>query len=159
MLLSQVHSFRCSMSLVGRFLWANICSESNAVLMWKPLMFFIALLMGASAAAFDGGGFDQVGADPTDPQQKTDVQPDYISYHASCMEREMRMWGEVAELMADLATAQCHCEYTQLEQAGAFGEALRESAAAVCARRGSRDKKEAFIQWALPRHQQWMNAD
>ena len=115
--------------------------------------------MGASAAAFDGGGFDQVGADPTDPQQQTDVQPDYISYHASCMEREMRMWGEVAELMADLATAQCHCEYTQLEQAGAFGEALRESAAAVCARRGSRDKKEAFIQWALPRHQQWMNAD
>ena len=122
-------------------------------------MFCIALLMGASAAAFDGGGLDQVDDDQTDRQRQTEVQPDYISYHASCMEREMRMWGEVAELMADLATAQCHCEYTQLQQAGAFGEALRESAAAVCARRGSRDKKEAFIQWALPRHQQRMNAD
>ncbi len=122
-------------------------------------MVCIALLMGVSAAAFDGGGLDQVGADPTDRQQQTDVQPDYISYHASCMEREMRMWGEVAELMADLATAQCHCEYTELEQAGAFTDALRESAAAGCARRGSRDKKEAFIQWALPRHQQRMNAD
>ena len=147
------------MNLVGRFLWANICSESNAVLMWKPLMFCIALLMGASAAAFDGGGFDQVGVDQTDRQRQTDVQPDYISYHASCMEREMRMWGEVAELMADLATAQCHCEYTELEQAGAFSNAVRESAAAGCARRGSRDKKRAFIQWALPRHQQRMNAD
>ena len=122
-------------------------------------MFCIALLMGASAAAFDGGGFDQAGADPSDRQRQTDVQPDYISYHASCMEREMRMWGEVAELMADLATAQCHCEYTELEQVGAFSDAVRESVAAGCARRGSRDKKEAFIQWALPRHQQRMNAD
>ena len=122
-------------------------------------MFCIALLMGASAAAFDGGGFDQAGADPSDRQRQTEVQPDYISYHALCMEREMRMWGEVAELMADLATAQCHCEYTELEQAGAFSDAVRESVAAGCARRGSRDKKEAFIQWALPRHQQRMNAD
>ncbi|WP_286188592.1 hypothetical protein [Synechococcus sp. A15-24] len=87
------------------------------------------------------------------------MQPDYISYHASCMERKMRMWGEVAELMNDLATAQCHCEYIELEQAGAFSDAVRESAAAGCARRGSRDKKEAFIEWALPRHQQRMNAD
>ena len=127
--------------------------------MWKPWIVCIALLMGASAAAFDGGGLDQVGVDQTDRQRQTDVQPDYISYHASCMEREMRMWGEVAELMADLATAQCHCEYIELEQAGAFSDAVRESVAAGCARRGSRDKKEAFIQWALPRHQQRMNAD
>ena len=122
-------------------------------------MFCIALLMGASAAAFDGGGFDQVDDDQTDRQRQTEVQPDYISYHASCMEREMRMWGEVAELMADLATAQCHCEYTELEQAGAFSNAVRESASAGCAPRGSRDKKRAFIEWALPRHQQRMNAD
>ena len=122
-------------------------------------MFCIALLMGASAAAFDGGGFDQAGADPSDRQRQTDVQPDYISYHASCMEREMRMWGEVAELKADLATAQCHCEYTELEQVGAFSDAVRKSVAAGCARRGSRHKKEAFIQWALPRHQQRMNAE
>ena len=115
--------------------------------------------MGVSAAAFDGGGLDQGGADPMDRQQQTDMQPDYISYHALCMEREMRMWGEAAELMADLATAQCHCEYTELEQVGAFSDAVRESVAAGCARRGSRDKKEAFIQWALPRHQQRMNAD
>jgi hypothetical protein len=159
MLPSQVHSFRCSINSVRRFLWARTCSEANAVLKRMPLMFCIALLMGASAAAFDGGGFDQVDDDQTDRQRQTEVQPDYISYHALCMEREMRMWGEVAELMADLATAQCHCEYTELEQAGAFSDAVRESVAAGCARRGSRDKKEAFIQWALPRHQQRMNAD
>ena len=127
--------------------------------MWKPWTFCFALLMGVSAAAFDGGGLDQGGADPMDRQQQNDMQPDYISYHALCMEREMRMWGEAAELMADLATAQCHCEYTELEQVGAFSDAVRESVAAGCARRGSRHKKEAFIQWALPRHQQRMNAD
>ena len=127
--------------------------------MWKSWTFCITLLIGASAAAFDGGGLDQVGVDQMDRQRQADVQPDYVSYHASCMEREMRMWGEVSELMADLATAQCHCEYTELEQAGAFSDAVRESVAAGCARRGSRDKKEAFIQWALPRHQQRMNAD
>ena len=38
--------------------------------------------MGVSAAAFDGGGLDQGGADPMDRQQQTDMQPDYISYHA-----------------------------------------------------------------------------
>ena len=27
----------------------------------------------------------------------------------------MTMWGEVAELMEDLATAHCYCEYTKLE--------------------------------------------
>ncbi len=36
--------------------------------MWKPWMVCIALLMGVSAAAFDGGGLDQVGADPKDRQ-------------------------------------------------------------------------------------------
>ncbi len=82
--------------------------------------------MGVSAAAFDGGGLDQGGADPMDRQQQNDMQPDYISYHALCMEREMRMWGEAAELMADLATAQCHCEYTELEQAGGFADVLRD---------------------------------
>ena len=58
-------------------------------------MVCIALLMGVSVAAFDGGGLDKVGDDPTDRHQQTDVQPDYTSYHASCMEREMRIWGEV----------------------------------------------------------------
>ena len=127
--------------------------------MWKPWTFCTALLIGASAAAFDRGGLDQVDADQMDRQRQTDVQPDYISYHASCMEREMRMWGEVAELMDNLATAQCHCEYTEFEQAGAFSDAIRETVAAGCARRGSRLQKEAFIQWALPRHHQRMNAD
>ena len=127
--------------------------------MLKPWTFCIVLLAGASASAFDGGGLDQVGVDQMDRQRQTDVQLDYISYHASCMERELGMWGEVAELMTDLATAQCHCEYIQLQQAGTFSDAIRELAAAGCARRGSRDKKEAFIQWALPRHHQRMNAD
>ena len=27
----------------------------------------------------------------------------------------MTMWGEVAELMEDLATAHCYCEYTKFE--------------------------------------------
>ncbi len=75
------------------------------------------------------------------------------------MEREMRIWGEVAELIADLATAQCHCEYAELEQDGALSDVVRESAAAGCPRRGARDKKEVFIQLAQPRHQHRMNAD
>ena len=39
----------------------------------------------------------------------------YSEFHQSCMDIQMTMWGEVAELMEDLATAHCYCEYTKLE--------------------------------------------
>ena len=50
--------------------------------MWKPWIFCVSLLIGASAAAFDGGGLDQVGVDQMDRQRQTEAQPNYIIYHA-----------------------------------------------------------------------------
>ena len=114
------------------------------------LVGFAALGLCASGFAFDGGGSEPVDPDP--------MEPDYVSYHALCMEREMRMWGEVAELMNDLATAQCHCEFTQIEQSGVFTHAAKQKASEHCARRGSRHNKEAFIRWAMPRHDQRINS-
>ena len=60
---------------VGKHLFGiECCSDVEA------LDVLTALLMGVSAAAFDGGGLDQGGADPMDRQQQTDMQPDYINY-------------------------------------------------------------------------------
>ena len=52
---------------------------------------------------------------PTD-QSKTKTLAKYSEFHQSCMDIQMTMWGEVAELMEDVATAHCYCEYTKLER-------------------------------------------
>jgi len=66
----------------------------------------------------------------------------------------MTMWGEVAELMEDLATAHCYCEYTKLEGLDAITWEDENAADVACAQEGTIKKKEAFIWWALPLHRQ-----
>ena len=66
----------------------------------------------------------------------------------------MTMWGEVAELMEDLATAHCYCEYTKLEDLESITWADKNAADIECANQGTISKKEAFIWWALPLHRQ-----
>ena len=79
--------------------------------------------------------------------------PHYTSHHASCMEEQMRMWGEVAEFMEDLAKAYCYCTYTYLEEKGIYDSAGQELASSTCYRQGTRDKKDAFIRRLLPLHE------
>ena len=43
------------------------------------------------------------------------------------------MWGEVAELMEDLATAHCYCEYTKLEGLETVTWSNRNDAENACA--------------------------
>lgn len=66
----------------------------------------------------------------------------------------MTMWGEVAELKEDLATAHCYCEYSKLEEQSSITRVDKEAAYITCAREGSTRKKEAFMWWALPLHRQ-----
>jgi hypothetical protein len=116
------------------------------------LVVLLTLLWGMQGRAFDGGG---TMATPTTVEvDKLGSLPDYSSYHAHCLERERTMWGEVAELMEDLATAQCTCEYVGLEQEAGFDHETRERIAHHCARQARRRNKSRLIEWALPLHQQ-----
>ena len=90
---------------------------------------------------------------PTD-QSKTKTLAKYSEFHQSCMDIQMTMWGEVAELMEDLATAHCYCEYTKLEGLETISWADKNDADIECANEGTISKKEAFIWWALPLHRQ-----
>ena len=87
-------------------------------------------------------------------QLKTKALAEYSEFHQSCMDTQMTMWGEVAELMEDLATAHCYCEYTKLEGLDAITWEDENAADVACAQEGTIKKKEAFIWWALPLHRQ-----
>jgi len=121
----------------------------------SQLVFLLgALLIGTQATAFDGGGHDETSAQMTHESDPHRSRPDYASFHAECLAKELRMWGDVAELMHKLATAQCTCEYISLEQINRFDAQTQERISNTCARRGGRQTKAQFIQWALPLHQQ-----
>ena len=122
----------------------------------KVVVFVAAILMTGPASAFDGGGWD-------DEQQSTTLDvttlqslPDYRSYHNHCLERELTMWGEVAELMTTVATATCTCEYIELEQAKTFDDISRDGAAVHCSRQATRANQKTLMRWALPIHNQRM---
>ena len=118
------------------------------------------MLLADPAIAFDGGGFEaeEKIAVPTD-QSKTKTLTRYLKFHQSCMDIQMTMWGEVAELMEDLATAHCYCEYTKLEGLETVTWSDRNDAEIACANEGIINKKDAFIRWALPRHRQRLGVD
>ena len=82
----------------------------------RLLLLLVPVVLADPAIAFDGGGFEaeEKMEVPTD-QSKTKTLAKYSEFHQSCMDIQMTMWGEVAELMEDLATAHCYCEYTKLE--------------------------------------------
>ena len=57
------------------------------------------------------------------------------------MDIQMTMWGEVAELMEDLATAHCYCKYTKLESLETVTWTGRYDAEIACANEGIMRKK------------------
>ena len=120
----------------------------------RLLLLLVPVVLADPAIAFDGGGFEaeEKMEVPTD-QSKTKTLAKYSEFHQSCMDIQMTMWGEVAELMEDLATAHCYCEYTKLESLETVTWADRNDADIACANEGI-SKKEAFIWWALPLHRQ-----
>ena len=119
------------------------------------LLILVPLVLADPAIAFDGVGFEtnEKIEVPTD-QSKTKTLAKYSEFHQSCMDIQMTMWGEVAELMEDLATAHCYCEYTKLESLETVTWSDRNDADIACANEGIISKKEDFIWWALPLHRQ-----
>ena len=123
--------------------------------MKRLLLLLVPMVLADPAIAFDGGGYgaEKKIAVPTD-QSKTKTLAKYLEFHQSCMDIQVTMWGEVAELMEDLATAHCHCEYTKLEGLETVTWSDRNDAEIACANEGIINKKDAFIRWALPLHHQ-----
>ena len=82
----------------------------------RLLLLLIPVVLADPAIAFDGGWYDkEEKTEISTDQSKTKTLAKYSDFHKSCMDIQMTMWGEVAELMEDLATAHCYCEYTKLE--------------------------------------------
>ena len=121
----------------------------------RLLLFFVPLFLAETAVAFDGGGFGaKEKTEVSTEQSGPTILSSYPEFHSSCMEIQMTLWGEAAELMEDLATAHCYCEYSKLEGLNSITWEDKEAAYAACAREGTTRKKEAFIWWALPLHRQ-----
>ena len=121
----------------------------------RLLLFLCPLVLAETAIAFDGGGYEiEKKAELSTNPLKTKTLAEYSEFHHSCMDTQMTMWGEVAELMEDLATAHCYCEYTKLEGLDAITWEDENAADVACAQEGTIKKKEAFIWWALPLHRQ-----
>jgi hypothetical protein len=121
----------------------------------RSLLVLVPLVLAAPAVAFDGGGFDA--AEKTDvsrTQSETTTLAKYSEFHASCMEIQLTMWGEVAQLKEELATAHCYCEYSKLKGLSSITWEDEEAAYIACAREGSTRNKEAFMWWSLPLHRQ-----
>ena len=85
--------------------------------MGRLLLFLLPVAVANPAIAFDGGGF--VAPEKIEfsrQQSETTTLAKFSEFYSSCMEIQMTMWGEVAELKEDLATAHCYCEYSKLEE-------------------------------------------
>ena len=121
--------------------------------MKQLLLLLVSLVLAETAIAFDVGGYDTE-ENPELSTDQSETLAKYSDFHQSCMDIQMTMWGEVAELMEDLATAHCYCEYTKLESLEAITLANKDAAYVECAQEGTIRKKEAFIWWALPLHRQ-----
>ena len=122
----------------------------------KILVFVAVILLTGPASAFDGGGWDDEHQSKKLDFETTQSLPDYQRYHDHCLERELTMWGEIAEMMTNIATATCTCEYIELEQAKTFDDNSRESAAVHCSHQATRANQKRLMRWALPIHSQRM---
>ena len=128
--------------------------------MRRLLLLLCPLVLAETAIAFDGGGYEtEKKAKLSTNQSKTKTLAKYSEFHQSCMDIQMTMWGEVAELMEDLATAHCYCEHTKLEGLDTITREDENAADVACAQEGTIRKKEAFIWWALPLHRQRLEDD
>ena len=121
--------------------------------MKRLLLLLISLVLADPAIAFDEGWHDKE-EKPELSTDQSETLAKYSEFHQSCMDIQMTMWGEVAELMEDLATAHCYCEYTKLEGLETVTWSDRNDAEIACANEGIISKKDAFIRWALPLHRQ-----
>ena len=128
--------------------------------MRRLLLLLCPLVLAETAIAFDGGGYEtEKKAELSTNQSKTKTLAKYSEFHQSCMDIQMTMWGEVAELMEDLATAHCYCEHTKLEGLDTITREDENAADVACAQEGTIRKKEAFIWWGLPLHRQRLEDD
>ena len=128
--------------------------------MRRLLLLLCPLVLAKTAIAFNGGGYEtEKKAKLSTNQSKTKTLAKYSEFHQSCMDIQMTMWGEVAELMEDLATAHCYCEHTKLEGLDTITREDENAADVACAQEGTIRKKEAFIWWALPLHRQRLEVD
>ena len=121
--------------------------------MKRLLLLLVPMVLAETAIAFDGGWYDAE-EKPELSNDQSETLSKYSDFHQSCMDIQMTMWGEVAELMEDLATAHCYCEYTKLEELETITWEGKNTADVECAKEGTIRKKEAFIWWALPLHRQ-----
>ena len=121
--------------------------------MKRLLLLLVPLVLADPAIAFDGGWYDKE-EKPELSTDQSETLAKYSEFHQSCMDIQMTMWGEVAELMEDLATAHCYCEYTKLEDLESITWSDKKAADIKCANQGTISKKKSFIWWALPLHRQ-----
>ena len=121
--------------------------------MKRLLLLLISLVLADPAIAFDEGWYDKE-EKPELFTGRSETLAKYSEFHQSCMDIQMTMWGEVAELMEDLATAHCYCQYTKLEDLESITWADKNAAEIECANQGTISKKEACIWRALPLHRQ-----
>ena len=109
--------------------------------MKRLLLLLVPLALAEPAFAFNGGWYEK----EEKPELSTD-QPEtlatYSEFHQSCMDIQMAMWREVAELMEDLAAAHCYCEYIKLEDLKSIAWADKNAADIECANQGAISKKE-----------------
>ena len=61
------------------------------------------------------------------------------------MDIQRTMWGEVSELMEDLATAHCYCEYTKIDDLDTITWGDENAADVACAREGMIRKKRLLF--------------
>ena len=109
--------------------------------MKRLLLLLVPLVLADPAIAFDGGWYDKE-EKPELSTGRSETLAKYSEFHQSCMDIQMNMWGEVAELMEDLATAQCYCEYTKREDLETITWADKNAADIECANQGAISKKE-----------------
>ena len=104
------------------------------------------LVLAETAIAFDGGGYEtEKKAELSTNQSKTKTLAKYSEFHQSCMDIQMTMWGEVAELMEDLSTAHCYCEHTKLEGLDTITREDENAADVACAQEGTIRKKKLLF--------------
>ena len=126
--------------------------------MKRLLLLLISLVLADPAIAFDEGWYDKE-EKPELSTGRSETLAKYSEFHQSCMDIQMTLWGEAAELKEDLATAHCYCEYSKLEGLRSITAEDKEDAYVACARKGTTRKKEALMWWALPLHRQRLDND
>ena len=112
--------------------------------MKRLLLLLISLVLADPAIAFDEGWYDKE-EKPELSTGRSETLAKYSEFHQSCMDIQMTMWGEVAELMEDLATAHCYCEYTKLEDLESITWADKNAAEIECANQGTISHAQNFL--------------